>query len=285
MAPRDRDRTRERYPDPQWDENAAEGAYSEAYEDPAGFLEEDLPDWGAQNQPPNRRAKQSRASRQRPEVDLEPQPAPRRRSTSPLPELSRNLPTSEQRRPITRQFQPRQPAQYEAPVEEDWGYEETWEAQQVPYEEVFFDESDYAPAPRRRSGGGGRARGRPRPAPRPPSMPPALVAALAAQDRTVLFFIGAAGVSILFMSLLLMARVGDLPDMLPIHLDAAGSPDLWGTPSTLWRIVLAATMITLMNSIAAWFLSPRDPFVGRFLVGSSLLAHLLAWIALFLLLW
>jgi hypothetical protein len=116
-------------------------------------------------------------------------------------------------------------------------------------------------------------------------MPPALAAALAAQDRSVLYFLGIEVVSIFFMSLLLMARIGDLPDMLPIHLDAAGSPDLWGTPATLWRIVLAAAMITIINSIAAWFLSPRDPFIGRFLVGSSLLAHLLAWIALFLLLW
>jgi hypothetical protein len=116
-------------------------------------------------------------------------------------------------------------------------------------------------------------------------MPPALAAALAAQDRSALYLIGASAVSILFMSFMLAARIGDLPEVIPIHLDAAGSPDLWGTASTLWRIVLAAIMITVINAITAWFLSPRDPFIGRFLVGSSLLAQVLAWIALFLLLW
>jgi hypothetical protein len=283
MAPRDR--TRGRYPDPQWDEYAAEDEYAEAYQEPADLLEEDLPDWDVQDQSAYRRSQQARPSRPRSEYGGEPQPSPRRRSTSPLPELSRNLPSTEKRGPATRQPQSRQPTQYEVPLEEDWGYEEAWETEQVPYGEEYLDEYDYVPAPRRRSRSGGRARGRPRPAPRPPSMPPALAAALAAQDRSVFYFVGAAGVSILLMSLVLMARVGDLPDTVPIHLDAAGSPDLWGTPSTLWRIVLAATMITFMNTIAAWFLSPRDPFIGRFLVGMSLLAHVLAWIALILLLW
>jgi hypothetical protein len=116
-------------------------------------------------------------------------------------------------------------------------------------------------------------------------MPPALAAALAAQDRGALYLIAASVVSIFFMSVMLATRIGDLPEVIPIHLDAAGSPDLWGTASTLWRIVLAAVMITVINAIAAWFLSARDPFIGRFLVGSSLLAQVLAWIALFLLLW
>jgi hypothetical protein len=87
------------------------------------------------------------------------------------------------------------------------------------------------------------------------------------------------------MTLLLAARIGNLPDIIPIHLDASGTPDLWGTRSTLWRVPLAATMILLINTATAIYIAGRDPFAARFLVGSALLAQVIAWIALFLLLW
>jgi hypothetical protein len=90
---------------------------------------------------------------------------------------------------------------------------------------------------------------------------------------------------ILIMTLVVAARIGNLPDIVPIHLDASGTPDLWGTSSTIWRIPLAVTMITVINTITAWYISAREPFAARFLVGSAILAQVIAWIALFLLLW
>jgi hypothetical protein len=167
-------------------------------------------------------------------------------------------------------------------ADESWVKEENWEVESQAHDDSYLDEYEQAPLQKRSRG---RPRKRPRQAPVRPSMPPALAAALAGQERMVLYLLSASVASIFFMSILVAARVGDLPAAIPIHLDAAGVPDLWGTPSTVWRVVLAATMITIMNAIVAWFLAPRDAFLGRILAGSSLLAHVLAWIALFLLLW
>jgi hypothetical protein len=289
MSPRDRDTRRGRYPEPEWDEYASEAELGE-YEDPTGFAGDDLPDWSGQEQPANQRRPGQPRSTSQPRQGSQPTPAPRRRSTAPLPELSRSMQREEQpltdpRRSSTRPSQPRPQPEYVEPAEEQWSYEESWPAEEIEYSDDYYEEDDGPPRPRRRTRGGARSRGGPRPAYRAPSMPPALTAAIAAQDRSALYLLGASVVSIFLMSLMLAARVSDLPGMIPIHLDASGTPDLWGTPSTLWRIVLASVMITVINVITAWFLSPRDAFVGRFLVGSSLLAQLIAWIALFLLLW
>jgi hypothetical protein len=290
MPPRDPDTRRGRNPEPEWDESDTDDDYSEAYDDLTGNANDVLPDWSGQDQAAYPQSQTQGRSRSQPTFEPQAAPPPRRRSTAPLPELLKNLqrqepPLTEPRRSTARSGQVRPPAQYAEPVEEEWTSEESWEAEPASYGDEYLDEYDYPPQPRRRSRGGGRARSRQRPTPRPPAMPPALAAALAAQDRGSLYLLAASAVSIFFMSLMLASRIGDLPETIPIHLDAAGVPDLWGTASTLWRIPLAAVMITLINAITAWFLSPRDPFIGRFLVGSSLLAQVLAWIALFLLLW
>jgi hypothetical protein len=46
-----------------------------------------------------------------------------------------------------------------------------------------------------------------------------------------------------------------------------------------------AAMLTFANLIAAFFLARRDAFTGKFLLSTSLLVHLLAWIALIQILW
>jgi hypothetical protein len=92
------------------------------------------------------------------------------------------------------------------------------------------------------------------------------------------------------LSLVLMAasvagRIGSLPDWVAIHVNAEGTPDRFGTPATLWRVPLMATMLTLMSAAVAFYLAKRDPFASRFALTSTLIIHALAWIALIHLLW
>jgi hypothetical protein len=116
-------------------------------------------------------------------------------------------------------------------------------------------------------------------------MPPVVSAAFAAQDRAVLVGLGGSALSLLLMIATISSRVDELPTSIPLHLNAAGAPDQWGTPATLWRIALMVAMLTLGNFATSVFVSRRDPFAARLLISGALLVHVLAWIGLVRHLW
>lgn len=102
-----------------------------------------------------------------------------------------------------------------------------------------------------------------------------------AADRIALGLLAANLASALLMAIVLATAGGSLPDILVQHLDAAGIPDRWGPPRTLWRIPLIAVGVTAMNAALAWFLAKIDRFGSRFALAAALVVQLLAWIALF----
>jgi hypothetical protein len=106
-----------------------------------------------------------------------------------------------------------------------------------------------------------------------------------AQDRAVLVAIGGSIFSLLLMVATVSGRSGSLPTWIPIHLDAAGNVDRWGTASTVWRLPLMTAMLTIASFAGALFVARRDPFASRFLLVSALLIHALAWIGLIRILW
>ncbi len=116
-------------------------------------------------------------------------------------------------------------------------------------------------------------------------VPAAVSAVLIAQDRLVLGILGGSALSLLVMALVISLRNDALPAWIAIHINAAGNPDRWGTPATVWRVPLMAAMLTVMNVIAGTFLARWDRFAAQFLLGSSILIHVLAWMALIGLLW
>jgi hypothetical protein len=111
------------------------------------------------------------------------------------------------------------------------------------------------------------------------------IAAAAPQTRLVVGVGGFALLSTVFMAATVAGRMSSLPDWLPIHLNAEGEPDLWGSSSTLWRIPLMTAMLTLMSIGTAWYLWKRDPFAARFTFASTVLIHALSWVALINLVW
>ncbi|MGH2533913.1 MAG: hypothetical protein ACRDJW_16615 [Thermomicrobiales bacterium] len=101
----------------------------------------------------------------------------------------------------------------------------------------------------------------------------------------LLGIVGVTAASLALMTAVVGNRMGEMPPGVVLHFNAAGVPDLWGTRETLWRLPLAATMLSVMNVIAGAFMLDRDAFLARFLVASSVLVNVLAWIAVSLIFW
>ena len=100
-------------------------------------------------------------------------------------------------------------------------------------------------------------------------------------ERPVVVVAGVGVVSLVLMAATVAARQGHLVDWFPIHQNAAGAPDQWGSPSTLWRLPLMSVMVSLMAVVFAWFLAKRDKrFATQFVLASTLLIQALCWIAL-----
>ncbi len=102
----------------------------------------------------------------------------------------------------------------------------------------------------------------------------------ALDDGLALGLVGLALLGIVLMIATIAAGAGDLPEWLPLHLDAAGNPSQWGTTDVLWRIPFASMMALLMSIGIAAVLWKRDRFAARFTIAGTLVVQLLAWVAL-----
>ncbi len=138
------------------------------------------------------------------------------------------------------------------------------------------------PRPARRPAG----RRAPRPAVALPSfrMPAGLLSGDLVGDRIASALFAASLAGALLMAIVLLTQIGRLPEVLVVHLDAAGIPDRWGTPRVLWRLPLIAFGVTLMNAVVAWYVARLDRFAARFVLAAALVVQIIAWAALFSLL-
>lgn len=203
----------------------------------------------------------------------------------PLPELSRSLRGSR-----NRDFDVSRPDASPEETADGWDEPEEW-----PPDESVESTGAAGALPRHRLAG--RANARPRAAfrpaarTRPPRQPPAIAVppflanASFVQDRLLLGTLGVLLGSLALLAAVVGNRIGEMPPAVVLHLNAAGVADLWGTRDTLWRLPLAAAMLTVMNVIAGAFLLNLNRFVGRFLVASSVLVNVLAWIAVAMIFW
>ncbi|MGD9711306.1 MAG: hypothetical protein AB7V46_04470 [Thermomicrobiales bacterium] len=107
----------------------------------------------------------------------------------------------------------------------------------------------------------------------------------AINDGAVVAVVAGSLLSIVFMVASIAAGAGDLPEWFPIHLDAAGNPDVWGTDAVLWRIPFGALMAMVMALIIAGFLWKRDRFAARMAIVGTAAIQVLAWVALIDFIW
>lgn len=158
------------------------------------------------------------------------------------------------------------------------------------YPETYLDDEAYdAAVPQRdrrsqRRGQTGRLSSAPaRPA--PTRQIGGIIAAAGPQTRVIALVSGFVVISLVLMAATLLGRLSTIPDWIPIHLNAEGEPDRWGSNDTLWRLPLMACVFTLMCGVVAWYLRNRDAFGARFMVMSSILIHVTSWIALVNFVW
>ena len=138
----------------------------------------------------------------------------------------------------------------------------------VPYQE--------APAPRR-----GRA-SRPRTRAAGPSVS---ITRPAISDGTLATIVGVAVLGLLLMIGVVWWGIGDIPSVIPWHLNASGDVDGWVSSSTLWRIPFGVFMSLAIGLVVGVFLWKRDRFAARFLVSSMCIVQVLAWVAVIDQLW
>jgi hypothetical protein len=105
------------------------------------------------------------------------------------------------------------------------------------------------------------------------------------RDRVAMGIVGIALFSVALMAAILANRVDRLGSSLVIHIDAAGFPDRWAAPEILWRIPIMLLALTLIDLVLAWFVAPVDRFAARFILGATLVVHLIAWVAAIDLIW
>lgn len=206
-----------------------------------------------------------------PPIDYPPQQRGRRSPQSPAGEAgSRRQSSRRSREPLE--------AESYGVVEDDWESRAHPDADDI-----------YAPPTRRRSpgarGGGESRRRRSSRTTRERKAPSVSLPRPAVPDSMLAAVVGGSVVGLVLMAVALALRVGDLPSWIPIHLNASGDPDRWGSPNTLWRIPLAVAMCTIMSLVVAVLIWKRDAFAARFVVASSVLIQLLAWVAVIDALW
>jgi hypothetical protein len=118
-----------------------------------------------------------------------------------------------------------------------------------------------------------------------PVMPAAISNAPLANDTLSLSLIGIGLLGLALMAFTLSSRLEGVAEPVATHVSASGVLENLAGKDALWRIPLMATMLMVMNFIAAWFFSTIDQFAARFVLAAGLLVQFVAWVALIQYLW
>ncbi len=163
------------------------------------------------------------------------------------------------------------------------------------FDDGFIDEDDWYEE--EAAAGGYRPRQRAaRPVPRPsisvprpsmpqvslprPTVPVAVREAALVQDRNSLALIGLLLLSLIGMVVLTMMRVDSLAPGFATHISASGIKEDVRSEEALWQLPLMAGALLLMNCVLAWFLATWSTFSSRFVLVTSIIVHVVIWIAL-----
>jgi len=99
------------------------------------------------------------------------------------------------------------------------------------------------------------------------------------RDRAGLALLAGAGVAVLALFGLLSARFSALPLLLPLHFDAAGSPDRLGPQGHIFYLPLIGLLIWLVNGGLGGLLYRNERVAAYLLWGGSALVQILLWVA------
>lgn len=190
-----------------------------------------------------------------------------------------------QRRPAAQQGAPRrqQPPRQQETYAEDLGYDD-----ELYSDDPYLDpehEDEWAERPVRRTSIQKPQIRLNKPNIPRPVMPAAIANAPLSNDTVSLSLIGVGILGLAIMAFTLSSRLDSVPSVVATHVSASGVLEDLRARDALWRIPLMATMLMLMNIIAAWFFSTIDQFAARFILAAGLLVQFVAWVAVIRYLW
>jgi lipoprotein signal peptidase len=73
----------------------------------------------------------------------------------------------------------------------------------------------------------------------------------------------------------------NIPASLTLHWNVDGMPGRVGDPQEIWVLPVIAALVLFMNVGLAWSIAQFDHFAARLMLSSTLVVHVIIWIALF----
>jgi hypothetical protein len=86
------------------------------------------------------------------------------------------------------------------------------------------------------------------------------------------------------MVVYILIQYQDIPPSLTLHWNVDGLPGRVGEPREIWILPTIAGLVLLANFGLAWSIALFDRFAARLMLGSTVAVHVVAWIALLMLL-
>ena len=99
------------------------------------------------------------------------------------------------------------------------------------------------------------------------------------QDWLGLALLGTGLLALLALVGLLAFEFPGLPPLVPLHFDAAGSPDRLGSRLNIFTIPLIGLSVFLFNGVLGWLAHKRERVASYLLWGGTVLVQVLIWMA------
>jgi hypothetical protein len=99
------------------------------------------------------------------------------------------------------------------------------------------------------------------------------------QDRLGLALLGVGILAIVLLIGLLCFRLPTMPRLVPLHFDAAGSPDRLGPRWQVFIIPLIGLLALALNGVLGWLAYRRERMISYLLWGGAVLVQVLVWTA------
>jgi hypothetical protein len=104
------------------------------------------------------------------------------------------------------------------------------------------------------------------------------------QDSIALTFVGLGMLATAAMATFILVQYDDLPQSLTFHWNVEGDPGRIGGPQEIWALPIVAAIVLVANAGLAWGIAKFDQFAARLLLGSTVVVHIITWIALLMIL-
>jgi hypothetical protein len=104
------------------------------------------------------------------------------------------------------------------------------------------------------------------------------------QDPISLSFVGIGVLTTAAMAVYIWLQFDEIPPSLTLHWNADGLPGRVGSSDEIWTLPLMAGLVLIANVGLAWSIAQLDRFAARLMLSSTIVVHIVTWIALLMIL-